>query len=174
MAAATELEIDFDIIADSLSGFRGVNRRFEIKAVIDDIMVVDDYAHHPTEIIATLKTARSSYRRRVLVVFQPHLYSRTRQFYREFAEALMLADLCLLVDIYPAREEPIEGVTSELIARYAAERGYNGVRYIGPLEKARDEIVKIARPGDIIITIGAGSITRVNPEIVRGLKGDES
>jgi UDP-N-acetylmuramate--alanine ligase len=174
VAAAAELEIDFNIIADSLGRFRGVNRRFEIKAVIDNIMVVDDYAHHPTEIIATLKTARSSYRRRVLAVFQPHLYSRTRQFYREFAEALMLADLCLLVDIYPAREEPIEGVTSELIARYAAERGYNGIRYIGPLEKARDEILEIARPGDIVITIGAGNITRVNPEIVRGLKGDES
>ncbi len=103
VAATSELEIPFDIITDSLHKFRGVGRRFEIKSIVNNIMVVDDYAHHPTEVIATLDTAKASYNRRVIAVFQPHLFSRTRQFYKEFAEALHRADTAFLCDIYPAR-----------------------------------------------------------------------
>ncbi len=169
-AAALELEVDFDTVAESLKNFRGVGRRFEIKAVVNDIMVVDDYAHHPTEIIATLDSAKKSYNRRVLAVFQPHLFSRTQLFYREFAEALRRADKCFLVDIFPARERPIQGVTSEMITRYAAEKGYGDITYIGPKENAVGRIQDEARGGDLVITIGAGSITRINPDIVEALK----
>jgi UDP-N-acetylmuramate--alanine ligase len=174
VTAAYELEVPFAAIAKALKKYKGVNRLFEIKSTVNDIMVVDDYAHHPTELTATLMTAKKSYNRRVIVVFQPHLFSRTKQFYREFAEALSQADLCFLVDIYPAREEPIEGVTSELIARYAREKNYDNVNYVGSKENAIEEVVKIARPGDMIITAGAGSITHINQDIIRGLKDNES
>ncbi len=170
VATAMELDTPFEKIADSLLDFRGVTRRFEVKGIIDNIMVVDDYAHHPTEIIATLRAAKDSYNRRVIAVFQPHLFSRTRQFYREFTEALNIADLVFLVDIFPAREEPVEGVTSEMISRYAVKKGYNHIHYIGPKENAVDEVLKTAKPGDMVITIGAGSIYRINPEIIRGLE----
>jgi UDP-N-acetylmuramate--alanine ligase len=170
IAATMELEIPFESIADSLLQFRGVERRFEIKSVVNNIMVVDDYAHHPTEIRATLETAKASYQRRVIAIFQPHLFSRTKQFYREFAEALHLADIALLVDIYPAREKPMEGVTSEMILRFAVQQNYKNINFVGPKEKAIDEVVKIARPGDMIITIGAGSITRINPDIIEALE----
>lgn len=174
IAAVSELEVPFEIISESLRAYRGVNRRFEIKDVINDIMIVDDYAHHPTELTATLKTAKASYNRRVIVLFQPHLYSRTQQFYREFADALALADFSYLVDIYPAREEPIEGVTSEMIVKYAREKNYGNINYVGSKENAVREIMKIAHPGDIIITAGAGSITHINPEIIEGLKKNDS
>ena len=170
IAAVSELEVKFETVADALLKFRGVDRRFEIKSITGNIMVVDDYAHHPTEIRATLETARTSYNRRVIAVFQPHLFSRTRQFYREFAEVLHLADIAYLVDIYPAREKPMEGVTSEMISRYALQMGYNNIHYVGPKENAVGEVLKTIRSGDMIITIGAGSITRINPEIVRGIE----
>ena len=170
VTAAMELDVPFEKIADSLLDFRGVTRRFEIKSTVDNIIVVDDYAHHPTEIIATLSAAKDSYNRRVIAVFQPHLYSRTRQFYREFTEALNIADIVFLVDIYPAREEPIEGVTSEMISQYALQKGYDQVQYIGAKENAVEEVLKVAKSGDMVITVGAGSIYRINPEIVRGLE----
>jgi UDP-N-acetylmuramate--alanine ligase len=170
IAATSELEIPFETIAESLNKFRGVGRRFEIKAIENDIMIVDDYAHHPTEIIATIETARQSYKRRVIAIFQPHLFSRTKQFYREFAEALHRADITFLADIYPAREKPMEGVTSEMISSYAIQRGYDNIKYIGVKENAVDEVSAVAKQGDIIITIGAGSITRVNPAIIGRLQ----
>lgn len=172
VAATSELDVEFETIAESLRNFKGVARRFEIKDVVNDIMVVDDYAHHPTEIVATLASAKKSYGRRIIAVFQPHLFSRTQLLYREFAEALMRADICYLVDIYPARERPIEGVTSEMIVRYAEEKGYGSIQYIGSMENAVERVLKVASPGDMIITIGAGSITRINPDIVEGLKGN--
>jgi UDP-N-acetylmuramate--alanine ligase len=169
LASAMELEVPFESVADSLSKFRGVGRRFEIKAVVNDIMVIDDYAHHPTEIRATLDTARS-YNRRLIVVYQPHLFSRTKQFYKDFAEALRQADIVLLTDIYPAREKPIEGVTAAVIEEYAHSKGFDNVRLIGQKENALSEIEKMARPGDMIITIGAGSVTLLAPQIVQILE----
>jgi len=174
VTAAYELEVPIETITRALKKYKGVNRRFEIKSTVNDIMVVDDYAHHPTELMATLLTAKTSYNRRVIVVFQPHLFSRTKQFYREFAKALSQADRCLLVDIYPAREDPIEGVTSELIALYAQEKNYGNINYIGVKENAVEEVLKIAQPGDMIITAGAGSITHINQDIIRGLKDNEA
>jgi UDP-N-acetylmuramate--alanine ligase len=171
VATCSELEVPFPTIADGLLAFRGIGRRFEIIGEVDDILVVDDYAHHPTEITATLQTAKQVYRRRVIVVYQPHLYSRTRDFVNQFAEALSLADKCLLVDIYPAREKPIEGVTSEIIMRQAYKLGIGDFSYIGPKEKAPEEVAKIAQRGDLVITMGAGSITHIKQQVLEALKG---
>jgi len=169
-AAAMELEVPFDTVAESLSRFRGVARRFEIKEIVNDIIVVDDYAHHPSEIEATLKAAREAYDRRIICIFQPHLFSRTLQFYEAFAETLKNADVCLLTDIFPAREQPIKGVTSEIIEKHARSRGYDNIRCVGVKENAVGAAVELARPGDLIITMGAGSITHINPEIISELK----
>ncbi len=170
IVAASELEIDFEKIARSLSDYSGVNRRFQITGQVNNILLVDDYAHHPTEIKATLETAQTSYNRRIIVVFQPHLYSRTKQFYREFAESLKLADRCFLVDIYPAREKPVESVTSELISSHAAALGQNNIDYVGDKTNAIEAVLKYAKPGDMIITMGAGSVTLLNPAILKELK----
>ncbi|MEW5925257.1 MAG: cyanophycin synthetase, partial [Candidatus Zixiibacteriota bacterium] len=128
----------------------------------------------PTEIIATLDSAKKSYDRRIIAVFQPHLFSRTQLFYREFAEALRRADVCYLVDIFPSREQPIPGVTAEMISKYAETLGYKNIEYIGAKENAAGKVLGQARQGDMIITIGAGSITRVNPEIIKGLRNNVS
>jgi UDP-N-acetylmuramate--alanine ligase len=170
VAACRELEVPFTAIADGLLDFSGVERRFEIVGEVNGIMVVDDYAHHPTEITATLKAAKEVYNRRVIVVYQPHLYSRTRDFTGEFAEALSMADKCLLVDIYPAREKPIEGITSEVIMRQAHRKGIGDFRYVGSKDNAPEEVAKIVRPGDIVIIMGAGSITRIKNQLLQALE----
>jgi UDP-N-acetylmuramate--alanine ligase len=170
VAACTELKVPFEITADALRGFAGVGRRFEVVGEANGIMVVDDYAHHPTEVAATLRTAKEVYQRRVIVVFQPHLFTRTRDFDRDFAEALAIADKCLLVDIYPAREKPIEGVTSALIKQRAEEKGIGDFTCIGERSNAAEAVAKIARPGDIVLTMGAGSITLEKRNILEALK----
>ena len=144
---------------------------FEIIGEINDILVIDDYAHHPTEIEATLKTAKEVYNRRVIVIYQPHLFSRTKDFAVELAQSLSIADRCLLADIYPAREKPIEGVTSELIINKAKELNIGDFKYIGPRENAPLEAAKIAKPGDMIIIMGAGSITLAKKDVLEVLKG---
>lgn len=168
LAATMELEVPFEKAAVALGEFSGIQRRFEIKGTVNDIMVVDDYAHHQTEIRATLTTAKS-FDRRVIVIYQPHLFTRTERFYKEFAEALNLADIALLVDIYPAREKPIPGVTSEMIEKYAQEKKFNKIRYIGVKENCVAEIARISQPGDMIITMGAGTITQMAPALLERL-----
>lgn len=170
VAACSELEVPFEIIAEGLMAFRGVSRRFEIIGEVNDILVVDDYAHHPSEIRATLQAACDLYDRRVIVIYQPHLYSRTRDFKKEFAEALSIADICVLADIYPAREKPIEGITSKIIVAEAAKLGTGNFDYVGPKENAVEKIKAIARPGDVVITMGAGSITLIKHKILEALK----
>jgi len=170
VAAAHEAGVPMESIAEGLASFRGVERRFEIFGEVNGVLLVDDYAHHPTEIAATLSTAKETYDRRVIVVFQPHLYSRTRDFAPQFAEALSVADECLLVDIYPAREKPIEGVSSELIATQAKKLKTGSFRCIGPRQNAAAAVAEIARPGDIVITMGAGSITLVRQELKEALE----
>jgi len=169
-AACTELGVPFELIADGLRGFTGVGRRFEIVGEAGGVTVVDDYAHHPTEVEATLRTARDVYGRRVIVVFQPHLFSRTRDFADEFAQALAIADQCLLVDIYPAREKPMPGVTADLIREKAAARGLGQFTCIGERQNAAREVVQRAQPGDIVITMGAGSITLERKNILEALR----
>ena len=169
-AAATELEIPFETIADALAGFTGVARRFERIGEVNGITVIDDYAHHPTEIKATLDTAREMFPGRVIAVFQPHLYSRTRDFLGDFARVLASADHCILTDIYPAREAPLPGVTSEAIKVEAEKQGARNMIYVGVKENAIDKVHELAKPGDVVLTIGAGSITHIRKAILERLR----
>jgi UDP-N-acetylmuramate--alanine ligase len=172
IAAALEIEVPLEHIEEGLRSFRGVGRRFEVIGDVAGITVVDDYAHHPSEVSATLggiKEARKKTSGRIIAVFQPHLFSRTRDFYRQFAEALHHADEALVVDIYPARELPIPGISAAMITDYAASIGYKNIRYIGLKENAVDEAARIARPGDMIITMGAGDIFRINKKLMERL-----
>jgi len=172
IAAALEIEVSLEHIEEGLRAFGGVGRRFEIIGEAGGISVVDDYAHHPSEVTATLagiKEARTDVGGKIIAVFQPHLYSRTRDFYRQFAEALHHADEALVVDIYPAREQPIAGITAAMIADYASSIGYKNIRYIGLKENAVDEAVRLASPGDMIITMGAGDVFRINGALLKKL-----
>ncbi len=171
IASASELDVPFATIADCLNKFRGVTRRFEIVGEVNDVLLVDDYAHHPTELRAVISTAKETYGRRLIVVFQPHLFSRTRDFVGQFARVLAEADHCILTAIYPAREEPIEGVTSDLIREAAVRNGDDHFTYVGTKENALDEIDRIVKPGDMVMTIGAGSITHIRQQILERLGG---
>ena len=160
IAVGFELGLDLDVIADGIHSFTGVRRRFEIKGITQEIMVVDDYAHHPTEVVATLQAARNGWNRRIISVFQPHLYTRTKEFYKEFAEAFMSSDILFICNVYPAREKPIEGVTGKLIYNETKSLGHKNVFYINNLENLNDELNKIIQKNDMVITIGAGTIWR--------------
>lgn len=149
--------------------FTGVYRRWEKKGEVGGISVYDDYAHHPTESKATLSGVKSGWRRRVVCVFQPHLYSRTRDFYEEFGKAFLLADVLIVTDVYPAREEPIQGVTGELITNAAKQFGHKDVHYIQDKKQIPEYLKKITRPGDIVITMGAGDIWKYGEEFLKQL-----
>lgn len=166
-AVALELGVDPAAAAAALGGFSGAARRFELKGEARGVRVFDDYAHHPTEVRAALTAARSvAAGHRVHVLFQPHLFSRTREFAREFAAALDLADTALVLDIYPAREDPIPGVTSQLITGHMA----GGGRLVAAGE-AVALIADAAREGDIVLTAGAGDVTAYGARIVEALRG---
>ncbi|QHK18792.1 UDP-N-acetylmuramate--L-alanine ligase [Pseudarthrobacter psychrotolerans] len=167
VAVALELGVDAETAARALAHFSGASRRFELKGEARGVRVYDDYAHHPTEVRAALTAARSvAGGHRVHVLFQPHLFSRTREFAKEFAAALNLADTALVLDIYPAREDPIPGVSSQLIAEHLAPGG-RLVESSGAVAALTDA----ARPGDIILTVGAGDVTAFGPQIVQALDG---
>ncbi|KQQ89485.1 UDP-N-acetylmuramate--L-alanine ligase [Arthrobacter sp. Leaf137] len=166
-AVALELGVAPGAAASALASFSGASRRFELKGEARGVRVFDDYAHHPTEVRAALSAARSvAGEHKVHVLFQPHLFSRTREFAREFAEALDLADTALVLDIYPAREDPIPGVTSKLIADHMAGRG----RLVSA-DEAVAAVADAATDGDIVLTAGAGDVTGYGPRIVEALHG---
>jgi UDP-N-acetylmuramate--alanine ligase len=167
VAVGLDLEIPFSQIAEALYEFNGVYRRFEIKGEKDGVLVIDDYGHHPTEIEATLKAAKDAFGRRVIAVFQPHLYSRTRDFYREFGSGFHQADVLVVTDVYPAREQPIEGVSGRLVADAARELGHRQVHYIADKKKIAGELKEISKSGDIIITLGAGDIYKIGEEFLK-------
>jgi len=165
-AVAVELGVAPEAAAAALGHFTGASRRFELKGQGRGVRVYDDYAHHPTEVRAALSAARTvAGGRKVHVLFQPHLFSRTREFATEFAEALAAADTALVLDIYPAREDPIPGVTSALIADHLT----NG-RLVTASE-AVDSVVAVAGEGDVVLTVGAGDVTAYGPAIVGALGG---
>ena len=152
-------------MARGLESFTGVERRFQRIGEPRGVTIIDDYAHHPTEIEATLQAARTAFpRRRIIAAFQPHLYSRTRDFHPEFATALAKADLVFLADLYPAREQPIEGVTSELIAAKLRDAD-RAPAWTGPRSELAMALADSVRAGDVVLTIGAGDITRTGPEL---------
>ncbi|MFJ5975538.1 UDP-N-acetylmuramate--L-alanine ligase [Pseudarthrobacter oxydans] len=166
-AVALELGVDPAAAAAALAHFSGASRRFELKGEARGVRVFDDYAHHPTEVRAALAAARSvAGAHKVHVLFQPHLFSRTREFAQEFAEALNLADTALVLDIYPAREDPIPGVTSQLIADHLDSGG----RLVNAGD-AVSALTAAAADGDIVLTAGAGDVTAYGPRIVEALRG---
>ncbi len=158
------LGISFEIIKKALSQFSGILRRFDIKGIKNDIMIVDDYAHHPTEVRATLKAAKDGWNKRIVCVFQPHTYTRTRDFYKEFAESFVDADISIITDIYPAREQPIDGVNVELILN--SMKNSQNIIYEPDFEKIPDLLLKLLIPGDMLITIGAGSVYRIADKVM--------
>lgn len=158
IACATEMGIEFKSVANTLSKFQGVHRRFEIVGESQGVTVIDDYAHHPAEIKATLDAARKSGFERIIAVFQPHLYSRTRDLMDEFAESLGIADMVYVTDIYKAREEPIPGVTSETIIKKISEKGHSQAHYIPSKDELIPALKKLIKRGDAVVMMGAGDI----------------
>lgn len=163
--------IPFDVIAASLADFSGVKRRFETKAYVNDIWILDDYAHHPTEIAATLGAAKEIGGHRILCAFQPHRYTRTKLLQEEFAAAFDSADRLYFTDIYSAGEAPIEGITGQLIPeKVRVHNPEKNVYYVKDLHELTKVLYRDARPGDMIFTMGAGSIYKVGEELVRMLR----
>lgn len=169
IAVGLELGVNINKISDSLKMFRGADRRFEVK-YDDKIMVIDDYAHHPTEVEATIKALKGGWKRRLVTVFQPHLYSRTQEFHREFGRVFQATDVLVCLEIYPSREEPIEGVTSELITDSAKKYGHKEVFYLKDKTKITDFLMNLKRESDIIIFMGAGDIINYSELFVSELK----
>ncbi|MCS6818011.1 MAG: UDP-N-acetylmuramate--L-alanine ligase [Blastocatellia bacterium] len=164
-AVGLDLEIPFETIAAALEDFRGVDRRFQVKGEAAGVLIVDDYGHHPTEIKATLTTARLC-GRRVVVLFQPHRYTRTHLLLDDFARAFYEADVVLVTDIYAASEEPIEGVTAERLVERLREFGHRNAQYVGDLDAAIEATLAVLRPGDLLLTLGAGSVTQAADRIL--------
>lgn len=168
-AVAFEMDVTFESIRDGLAAFRGAGRRFEI-LLEGDVMVVDDYAHHPTEVAATLGSAKSAYPdRRLVAVFQPHLYSRTQAFARDFARSLSAADEVIVTAIYAAREQPIEGVSAETIVRILQESGFANAIYAPDKDTVAADLACSLRRGDLALIMGAGDIREVGERLAETL-----
>ena len=167
---ALELDLPFDWIASHLSRFRGADRRFQLKGKVKDILVIDDYGHHPAEILATLLAARRGWDRRTVVVFQPHRYSRARALHDEFARCFDNADVLVVTDIYPAGETPIPGVSGESLAGAIRRQGHRDVTLVRDLKDVPDFLISRVQPGDMVITLGAGSVWRAGEEFLRRME----
>ncbi len=170
IAVAHEMGIDFNIISQSLNQFQGVRRRFELIGKEKGISVIDDYAHHPGEIKATLDAARTSGFKRIIAVFQPHLYTRTRDFLNDFALILGKADLVYITDIYKAREEPIPGVTSKTIVEKIIESGNKNAFHIPVKKELIIPIAQQVKAGDAVVIMGAGDIWEIAPLLLERIK----
>jgi UDP-N-acetylmuramate--alanine ligase len=167
IAVARELSIPFPTIAKALAAFTGVVRRFETKGERNGVLVVDDYAHHPTEVSATLASARQVYpQRRLVALFQPHLFSRTRDFAADFGRALTACDLALVLDVYASREQPVPGVTGELVAAAARQAGCREVIYLADRKRVVEELGRLTKPGDVLLTMGAGDVVHLGEEFL--------
>ena len=171
---AYKLDIDEDTIRKGLKSFQGVGRRVEKKGEHNGIEIYDDYAHHPTEIFATLRAMKSVARgRRIVVVYQPHRYSRTKHCMNDFADAFEFADDVILTDIYSVREKPLAGVTAEKLLETIKQSGFTAITFVKK-ERLSDYLYKTLKKGDTLITMGAGDITTLGPEILKRLKGETS
>ncbi|MDR0927932.1 MAG: UDP-N-acetylmuramate--L-alanine ligase [Ignavibacteria bacterium] len=166
---ARQFNVSFNLIAAVIERFHGAFRRFEIKGEVNDIIVIDDYAHHPSEIKATLKGLRNYADRRIIAVFQPHTYTRTKEFYKDFANSFADAALAFVTDVYPAREEPLPGITGQIIVDAAVEAGYKHFTYVPNRDALTEELRKILRPKDVVITLGAGNIYEVGERLLGDL-----
>jgi UDP-N-acetylmuramate--alanine ligase len=165
-ALAEEIDIAPRHLRKAFAGFEGVARRFEIKGERNGVLFVDDYGHHPTEIAATVKTARDAFKRRIVVVFQPHRYSRTRDLHEKFGAAFRDADELFVTEIYPAGERPIKGITGELIYHAVMREGKPRVSYVPGWDDLKATVRESVRPGDVVITLGAGNIYKLGEELL--------
>ncbi|MDY0213182.1 MAG: UDP-N-acetylmuramate--L-alanine ligase [Desulfuromonadaceae bacterium] len=169
LAVARELDIDQRTIEAGFRTFAGVKRRFQVKHT-DGFMLVDDYGHHPAEIRATLNAARSGWNKRLLVIFQPHRYSRTRALFNDFIPAFNQADLVYIMDVYAAGEEPLEGAQGVDLAHSIAEHGHRGVRYCASVEEVLRHVSEQLKPEDMVLTLGAGSVWQIGERLLEQLK----
>jgi UDP-N-acetylmuramate--alanine ligase len=174
ISVGVALDIPGDQIRAGLDGFRGVDRRFQFKGKVGGVTVIDDYGHHPTEIRATLAAARQCGFRHVHVIFQPHRFTRTQQLMEEFATAFGDADSLTVVEIYPASEKPIAGITSEALTARITESGKSEAAFASSFESATDRAASLAREGDMILTLGAGSVSQLGPTILQKLEKKEA
>ena len=170
IAVGLELDMSFESIASGLGKYTGVNRRFQLIGEKDGITVIDDYAHHPTEVRATLSAASDGWPdRRIVAVFQPHLYSRTRDCKEDFARAFFDADVLVVTEIFGAREDPIPGIEGKMLADLTAQYGHRNVHFVAELEDLADYLKGIVNPGDAVITLGVGSIWRYSRKFFEAL-----
>jgi UDP-N-acetylmuramate--alanine ligase len=170
IAVGVGLDVGMDEIRAALEQFRGVDRRFHLRGRVAGVSVIDDYGHHPTEIKATLAAARQCGFRKIHVVFQPHRYTRTRDLIEEFATAFDDADTLFVLDIYAASEKPIEGISGEALARTIREKSGRSAEYLSSFADAVSAAAAVAEDGDMILTLGAGSVSQLGPTILEKLK----
>jgi len=174
IAVADELEVPLDVTREAIAGFHGVQRRFTVlgSPVVSrggkrgEVMIVDDYGHHPAEVEATLDAAQRGFDRRVVVAFQPHRYTRTKLLFDEFTRAFNKADLVLVTDVYPAGEKPIEGATGEALAEAIRAHGHHAVRFVRDKKRVAEALHEVVEPGDIVIALGAGDINASARELL--------
>ena len=169
IAVGLELDISFENICQALESFQGVHRRFEVLGSVDDIVVVDDYAHNPAKLMAALRGAREGYNRRIVAVFQPHRYARVRDLAEEFSRSFYQADILIVTSIFGAGEEPIENVTGENLANAIEAHGHPNVIYISDMDDVFNHLLEITRPNDLVITLGAGDIVNVGHKLLSKL-----
>ncbi len=169
LATAFELDIPFPVVQETLRDFSGIQRRFQIKGEKKGILIVDDYGHHPVEIMATLRAARAGWERRIVAVFQPHRYTRTQALFHDFLTAFNEANVLILTDIYPAGEDRIDGVEARALFEGIREYGHKDVTYIADKKEIVDHLLRVTTPGDLVITLGAGDIWQVSEELVKRL-----
>jgi UDP-N-acetylmuramate--alanine ligase len=170
IAVGVGLDIPLDAIRTALDQFRGVDRRFQLRGRVAGVSVIDDYGHHPTEIKATLAAAKQCGFHGIHVIFQPHRYTRTRDLIEEFTTAFGDADSLFVLDIYAASEKPIEGITGEILAQRIREKNAKNGRYVSSPAEAVDAAAAVAEDGDMILTLGAGSVSQIGPMILEKLR----
>jgi len=168
---ALELEVPFEVLAESLSQVGVIHRRFEIKGEEEGVLVIDDYGHHPTEIKATLAALSSCFpQRRTVVVFQPHRFSRVESLFDDFTTAFNQADRLIMTEIYPAGEKPVEGINGRVLFEAVKSHGHHEVEFVPDFDVLAQEVARELTPGDVVVTLGAGSITQIGDQILRLLK----
>lgn len=170
VGVALELNISREQIVTGLEAFSGVDRRFHVKGERDGILVVDDYGHHPTEIRAVLATAKEAFQKRTVVIFQPHRYTRVQALFDEFCRSFHQADLLVVTEIYPAGENPIPGVTGRGLAEGIEKHGHRDVRFVESVESVPDVLAEELREGDLVLTLGAGSVTTTSDRLVEMIR----
>jgi UDP-N-acetylmuramate--alanine ligase len=173
IAVGIGLDVGVEELRGALDQFRGVDRRFQLKGHAAGVAVVDDYGHHPTEIKATLAAARQCGYHKIHVIFQPHRYTRTRDLLDQFAAAFGEADTLVVLDIYAASEQPIEGVTAARLVEEINRAGHPSARYVSSVDEASRMTTLIAQQGDLILTLGAGNVYQVGPMILQRLQATE-